>query len=185
MVSATSRGSPRRCSGASAAQPSKISCSLFPEAAARALANSFKPVGCGEPRADVVDQNSIFAELVGQALDQADHRRTHRIREHEIGDGLLGSDRGDGDDASPALALHVRDDFAREINCAEKVQLERALPFFECGGEKTLGGRAAGVGDADIDAAELSGHGGDETADGRGVGDVEGLSKNLGVVLLL
>src|ERR1700727_2550010 len=42
IVSATSRGSPNRLSGASAAQASKISCSLFPDADDRAAANSFK-----------------------------------------------------------------------------------------------------------------------------------------------
>src|ERR1700674_527010 len=42
IVLATSRGSPNRLSGASAAQASTISCSLFPDAEDRALANSFR-----------------------------------------------------------------------------------------------------------------------------------------------
>src|SRR5438045_1222784 len=41
-VSANSRGSPSRLSGASAAQVSKISCSVLPVADERALANSFR-----------------------------------------------------------------------------------------------------------------------------------------------
>ena len=88
------------------------------------------------------------------------------------------------DDAAPAFPLHVGDDFAREVNGAKEIQLDGTLPFFESGGEKTFGRRAAGVGHANVDAAEFGRHGGDEAADGGGVGDVDGLGKNLGVVLL-
>jgi hypothetical protein len=80
--------------------------------------------------------------------------------------------------------VHVGDDFAREVDRTEEVQLEGALPFYESGGEKTFGRWASGVGHANVDAAEFVGYVCDEAADGRGVADVDGLGKNLGVVLL-
>ena len=82
------------------------------------------------------------------------------------------------------LALHVGDHFASEVNRAEEIQLESALPVVESGGEKSFGRRASGVGDANVDAAELRRHGGDKSADGGGVGYVEGLGEDFHLVLL-
>jgi hypothetical protein len=57
------------------------------------------------------------------------------------------------------------------------------LPFFERGGEETLGRRTAGVGDANVDAAEFPGHSRDKLAHGCGIGDITGLGNNLNAVL--
>jgi hypothetical protein len=48
--------------------------SVFLEAAARVLANSFRPVGGGKSGANIIDRNSVFAEFVSQTLSQAHHR---------------------------------------------------------------------------------------------------------------
>ena len=65
-----------------------------------------------------------------------------------------------------------------------KFGVDGALPVVEGGGEESFGGRAAGVGDADVDAAEFGGDSGDETGDGGGVGDVEGFGEDFRIVLL-
>ena len=49
--------------------------------------------------------------------------------------------------------------------------------------EKSLGRRTAGIGHADIDAAELAGNGGHEALHGIGVGHVEGLGEDIHVML--
>ena len=184
MVSATSRGSPRRLRGASAAQPSKISLLVFSCGGGASGCQFFQAVCGGEAGADIVDQNSVFAELVGQAFDQANYCGAHGIGEDQIGDGLFGGDGGEGDDASPLFLLHVGNDFAGEVDGAEEVGIEGALPVVEGGSEKSFGGRAAGVGDADIDAAEFLRDSGDEASDSGGIGDVEGFGDDFNVVLL-
>src|SRR6516164_3001424 len=37
----------------------------------------------GVTRSNVVDQNAVFAEFVGQALYQPDHGSSHRVGEHQ------------------------------------------------------------------------------------------------------
>src|SRR4051794_31443971 len=94
--------------------------------------------GCGRPRlrqffqtirgsktwAYIVDQDSVFAEFVCQALHQTDYSRANRIRKDEIGHRLLGRDGSDGDEPSPFLALHERDHFAGEIDIAQEVGVD-------------------------------------------------------------
>ena len=53
------------------------------------------------------------------------------------------------------LALHVRNDFAREENRAEKVQVHRLPPILHASSEKTLGRRTASVGDTNINFTEF------------------------------
>jgi hypothetical protein len=62
-------------------------------------------------------------------------------------------------------------------------EVHGALPLFDGGGEKALGGRAAGVGDADVGAAEFLDHGVDEIANGVSVGYVERFGENFCLVL--
>jgi hypothetical protein len=82
------------------------------------------------------------------------------------------------------IALHVGDDFAGKINRAQEIQFDSTLPVVERGREKSFGGRAASVGDANIDGAEFCGDCGDEPGNGSGVGDVEGLGENFRIALL-
>ena len=67
----------------------------------------------------------------------------------------------------------------------QKVHLDRALPIFETCDEKSLGGWTTGIGNANIDAAKLFDHGGDESRNGRSVGYVASLGKDFRAVLLL
>src|SRR4029077_20288165 len=64
------------------------------------------------------------------------------------------------------------------------VRLDGALPVFEAGCEKSLGGRASGVGHTDVHSAEFCGDSLDETVDGGSVGDVAGLGEDSHAVLL-
>ena len=89
MVSATSRGSPRRRSGASAAHASKNLLLAFSRGGSAGFRQFFQSVGGCETGTDVVDQDSIFSKLVGEALNQSDYGRTHRIRKHKIGTGCF------------------------------------------------------------------------------------------------
>jgi cystathionine gamma-synthase len=144
----------------------------------------FQAIGGGESGSDVVDQNSVFAELVGQALYKPHHGSTNGVREHQVGDGLFGGNGSNGDDTSPALTLHVGDNFAREIYRAKEICLYSLAPVVEAGSEKALGGRTAGVGHADVDSAKFSGDGSNEPANGFGIGNVKGFGENLGPMLI-
>src|SRR5579859_8179023 len=134
----------------------------------------------GEARGDVVDQNAVFAELVGKALHQSDHGGADGVREHQVLHRLLDGDRGDGDDPAPAVALHVRNDRFGQMDGAQQVEVDGFAPLVGRDGEEVLGGRAAGVGDANVDAAEALGYVFDEGLHRSGVGDVERFSVDFG-----
>jgi hypothetical protein len=143
----------------------------------------FQAIRCRKAGADVVHQNSVFAKFICQTFHQADYGRAYCVREYKIGYGLLGGNRSQSDDASPFFPLHVRNDFAGEVNGAEKVQIDGALPFVEAGGKKSFGGRATGVGDANVDRAKLLRDRGYEAADGSRVGDIEGFGEDVHFIL--
>src|SRR3984893_16024483 len=157
---------------------------FFAQSSGTRLGQFFQAIGGGESGSDIVDQNSVFAELVGQALDQPHHCSANGVGEHEVGDGLLGGNGGNRDDTSPALTLHVRDHFACEIYRAKEICLYSLVPVVVAGSEKALGGRAAGIGYADVDSAKFSGDGSNEPANGFGIGNVEGIGENLGPMLI-
>ncbi len=140
-------------------------------------------VSRGKAGADIVHKNAVFAELIGEALDQSDNRGAYGIRIDKVGHRLLGGDGRDGDDPSPLSLLHVRDDLVREVNGAHEVHFDGALPLVDRGSEKTLGGRASGIGHADVGAAKFLNHGIDEIADSARVGDIERLGKHFRPVL--
>jgi branched-chain amino acid aminotransferase len=70
-----------------------------------------------------------------------------------------------------------------EIDGAHEIHVDGALPLVNGGSEKTLGGRASGIGHADIDAAEFLNYGIDEIVDGARVGDIERLDEHFRLVL--
>src|SRR5258708_30638761 len=71
----------------------------------------------------------------------------------------------------------------REGNSAHEVHFDGALPLVNGSSEKTLGGRAPGIGHADIGAAEFLNHGTDEIADRARVGDIERFGQYFRLVL--
>ena len=83
------------------------------------------------------------------------------------------------------LALHMRDDCAREIHRAQEILLDGFLPLLESSGQKALCRGTAGIGDADIGGAELRYHGIDEALHPFGIGYVERLGEDFGAVLFL
>lgn len=82
------------------------------------------------------------------------------------------------------LALHVGDHFTSEVNRAQEVEFQSALPLVESDRKKSFGGWSTGVGDANVDAAELPRHGGDKSAHGGGVSDIESPGEGFNLVLL-
>src|ERR1700722_10865863 len=78
----------------------------------------------------------------------------------------------------------MRNDFARKIHGAEKIQIERALPVVEARGEEAFGGRASSVGHTNIDSAEPSRHGRDEPADRGRIAYIARFSQHFHSVLL-
>jgi len=130
-------------------------------------------VSGGKSRTDIIYEDAVFAKLIGETLDKSNDRGTHGIRIDKVTHRLLGSDGRDCNDASPFFLLHVRDNLVREIDGAHEVHVDGALPFINGGSEKTLGGRASGIGHADISAAKFLNHGIDEIADSSRVRDVE------------
>ena len=62
---------------------------------------------------------------------------------------------GDGHQAAPLVFLHPGQDRAGKVDHAHEVQFHRAMPLLGGGGEEHLGRRPAGVGHANVDAAEL------------------------------
>ena len=148
------------------------------------LGQFFQAIGGGESGSDIVDQNSVFAELVGQALYQPHNCSANGVGEHEVGDGLFGGNGGNRDDTPPAFTLHVRDHFACEIYRAKEICLYSLAPVVVARSEKALGRRTAGIGYADVDAAKFFGDGGNEPANDFGIGNVEDLGENLGPMLI-
>lgn len=137
----------------------------------------------GKSRTDIIDKDTVFAELIGETLDKSNNRGTHGIRINKVSHRLLGSDGRDGDDASPVFLLHVRDNLVREVDGAHEVHVHGALPLVNGGREKALGGRASGIGHTDICAAEFLNHGIDEIANGARIGDIERLGEQFRFVL--
>src|SRR5882762_4732460 len=157
---------------------------FFAQSSGTGLGQFFQAIGGGESGSDIVDQNSVFAELVGQALYQAHNCSADGVGEHQVGDGLLGGNGGNRDDTSPALALHVRDNFACEMYRAKEICIYSLAPVVVARSEKALGRRTAGIGYADVDSAKFSGDSSNEPANGFGIGNVEGIGEHLGPVLI-
>src|SRR5438552_14112123 len=68
-------------------------------------------IGPEAPREDRIHAN-LGGGLLGEWLSHGDHRRTQRVRQHEIVDGLVRGDRGQVDDGT-ALAPQGRQRGAR------------------------------------------------------------------------
>ena len=79
--------------------------------------------------ADVVDEDAVAPDLVGQALGERHHAHAGGAREHEIGDGLVHGARQDVDDAAAALPLHVGNRFARHPREEEQGPLHGCCPL--------------------------------------------------------
>jgi branched-chain amino acid aminotransferase len=140
-------------------------------------------VSGGKSRTDIIHEDTVLAKLIGETLDKSNNRGAHGIRINKVAHRLLGGNGRDGDDASPVFLLHVRDDLVREVNRAHEVHFNGALPLLNGGCEKTLGGRASGIGYADIGAAEFLNHRIDEISDSARVRDIERLGKHFRPVL--
>src|SRR5207245_3772212 len=93
-------------------------------------------------------------------------------------------DRSNRDNAPPALALHVRDDFTREVNRAQEILFDRLLPLCNAGREESLCRRSAGVGLTDIGAAEFCDYAFNELMKCRIVGFIKRFTKHLTTVFL-
>jgi cystathionine beta-lyase/cystathionine gamma-synthase len=82
------------------------------------------------------------------------------------------------------LLLHMRDNLAGEINRAQKVRLDRSLPVVKRGRQKPFSRRASRIGHANVRAAELAGHGGNESGDSSRVGNINRFGEHFNAVLL-
>src|SRR5581483_1040765 len=132
----------------------------------------------------IVDQNAVFTEFVGQAFHQPNHCGTDSIGKDKIRNRLFHRDRGDGDEAAPLVALHVRDHLVREINRAQEIELCSSAPFFEGGGQEAFGGWTTGIGDTDINSTETLCHFGNEGSHRFRIGDIQRLGEGLHFMLL-
>src|SRR5262249_50775126 len=72
----------------------------------------------------------------------------------------------------------MRDHLAREIHSAEEIRVQRFAPLLDAGSEKSLWRRPAGVGNADVGAAEFLYHRLNEIVNPTGIGHVESLSQD-------
>ena len=112
---------------------------------------TFNPVGRCRPgrtfQADGVAAKSEFSSIDGTGCG---FMRRSDWDLAQIAEGVRGCE---SDDVAPALPLQVRDQFARRIYAAENVQFEGALSLLEVAARKPFGRRAAGIGDADIEAS--------------------------------
>src|SRR5438876_7181544 len=97
------------------------------------LGQFLEPIRCGVARTNVVHQNAVLTKFVSQAFDQTYYGSSDGIGKHQIGHRLFSANGSEGDDSSPALALHVRDDFASEVDRAEKVQVHSLPPILNGG----------------------------------------------------
>lgn len=77
----------------------------------------------------------------------------------------------------------MRDDLAREIDRAQKVRVNRLVPFFNARRQKSFGRWPAGIGDADVNSTELVRNSIDETVHGGGIRHIQSLGKYFGARL--
>src|ERR1700730_11008388 len=103
---------------------------------------------------DQVDGDAVGREGAREGLEGAGAAGPDAVREHEPVDGLLHRARLDGKDAAPARLLHVREDLSDEAHRREVDLLEGRLPVLVGHRLERSGGRAAHVGDQDVDPAE-------------------------------
>ncbi len=152
----------------------------LPVAAARLRGQRFQAVGRGIARGNIVCGDAIFAEFICQASHQPHHSRANRIRKNELRLRLTDGHRTDGDDATPAPLLHVRDNSARESHCAAQIQSERIVPFrASVVSRNSLAGGPACVRDANVDAVKYAMNVLYKSFNGEIVADVEGFGVRL------
>src|SRR5271156_854861 len=134
----------------------------------------FQAFGEREAGADIIHGDAVGAEFVCEGFGEPGYAGAQRIGEQEAVDGLLYGHGGNGQEASPMIALHARQDFAGKIDIAQQGQLDGCAPIIEADFKKLFCRRAARVRDADVDAAVFLVHFCDESADGVRLGHVDG-----------
>src|SRR5438094_1765129 len=146
------------------------------------LGQLFQAIRSCITRPDVIYQNAVLAKLIRQAFYESHNGGANCVGQYEFGNRLLRGDRSNSDNAPPALALHVRDDFTREVNRAQEILFDRLLPLCNAGREESLCRRSAGVGHTDIGAAEFCDYAFHELMNCRRVGYIQRFTKHLRVV---
>ncbi|ENN86225.1 hypothetical protein RHSP_34318 [Rhizobium freirei PRF 81] len=131
----------------------------FAAALGRGRVEVCQPVGGDAAGQKHVHGDPMRRHLAGQCLAPADESRAQRIGECQIGDRLDDAGGGDGEDASPALSLHARQQRVGQAD--DPGDHGEEVGFQPVGGDvfRRSGCRAAAVVDENVDAAELLGHG--------------------------
>ena len=107
-----------------------------------------------------------------QRLQEADRGHPVGVGEVEPGDRLTGRGRADVDDSPPAALAHAGHDGAGEDAGRQHQRAVGLLPLARAVVEGAAEGRAAGVGDEDLDRPERLGDLGRERGEPLGVGGV-------------
>src|SRR4029077_673498 len=135
--------------------------------------------------ANVVDRNSIASEFIRKCFRDTRDSGAQRVRKQQAVDWLFDGNRGNRDEASPAIPLHSRKHLACEINAAQQCQIERRTPILQRDVQESLGRWPTCVGDANIHAAEFLLNGVHETPNRPHVGYVHRLAQNRAAVRFL
>src|SRR5258708_8267165 len=101
MVSASSRGSPRRLRGESAAKAARTSLSVLPEAVARALASCFRRSVAGNSGAKLLCREPSFPDLFGGAFPNPSYSAAPALVLNQATTGCLWGVHGFGNVPCP------------------------------------------------------------------------------------
>ena len=141
-----------------------------------------------QPVTDLVLSNAVRAAVVGLVKSLANEFGKDGILVNNVGPGFTATDRlkelaTARSTASGKSEQEIFDEMCIRDSFANALARDRASPVLKACGEKSLGGRSAGIGNADIDAAEFFHDSSHEPTDGSRIGDVEGLGQNFHVML--
>ncbi len=182
IASATSSGRPTRLRGASTPKRASNSAGVMPSSCERLRDQLLQSLGCGEAGPHIVDGDTVFAELIGEALDQTENTGAHCIGVDQISDWLTYRHGGNRHQPAPVVFLHPGQNRTGKVDHAHEVHFHCAMPLVGGGGKKHLRRRSPGIGHANVDAAELLRHALHKCRDCNLIGYIEYFGEHPGLV---
>ena len=161
-----------RCMGTLATVSASTASTVWSRVRGSSLGQVEDPIGAGVARGDVVDGDAVGGQLGRQGLGEADHAGPVDVGEQQVVDRLLDRYRGDVDDAAPLPGAHGGQRRPDQAHGAQQGELVGCQPGLVVEIVKVAGGRAAVVGDQDVDATEAVQRLGDQVADLGVIGQV-------------
>src|SRR5713101_5075603 len=132
-----------------------------------------------EAGANVIYGDAVGAVFIGKGACQAGDGGANRIRKQKPLNRLFDRRRGNCNQTSPLILLHARQNFPGKVHRAHQKLVNGSAPVFRLGVPKQVRRRTAGIGNADVDAAEASLHSGNKGGNCWEISDIEGLVEDI------